>query len=93
MQNNTIDTNPYINNQNQAQQDLNLANQNPYITDNTTATNTNSSLLGSFDTNKFLLGAVIGAVGAYVLTNERHKKQFSKLLQKEVLCSVQESKR
>lgn len=82
MQNNTIDTNPYINNQNQAQQDLNLANQNPYISDNTTAANTNSSLLGSFDTNKFLLGAVIGAVGAYVLTNEKAQKTIFKTIAK-----------
>jgi len=82
MQNNTIDTNPYINNKDQASQDLNLVNQNPYINDNTNLENPNSSLLGNFDTSKFLLGAAIGALGAYILTNENAQKSIFKAVAK-----------
>ena len=43
---------------------------------------TNSSLLDGFDTNKFLVGALIGAVGAYILTNEEAQKSIFKMAAK-----------
>lgn len=78
MHKNTIQNNPYINTQNQGQNDLNLANQNPYINNNAPA----NGLLGNFDTGKFLLGAAIGALGAYVLTNENAQKAIFKTVAK-----------
>ncbi|NKQ40628.1 MAG: YtxH domain-containing protein [Sulfurovum sp.] len=38
----------------------------------------NSSLLGSFDTENFIKGALIGAIGAYLLTNEKAQKTIFK---------------
>jgi len=40
------------------------------------------SLLGSFDTTNFLKGALIGAVGAYLLTNENAQKTIFKTFAK-----------
>ncbi len=71
-------------------------NKNPYITDNTlVANNTISqtvnsvepksitdSLLSSFDTENFIKGALIGAVGAYLLTNETAQKAIFKSVAK-----------
>lgn len=71
---NSLGTNPYIN----KAEDVNIVNQNPYINSDTTASN----LLSSFDTNKFLLGAVVGAVGAYLLTNENAQKAIFKTIAK-----------
>lgn len=76
-ENNTINQNPYINQPNQAQ-DVNLVNQNPYINANA---NTPTGPLG-FDTNKFLIGAAIGAIGAYILTNENAQKAIFKTVAK-----------
>lgn len=45
-------------------------------------TDLNSSLLGSFDTENFLKGALIGAVGAYLLTNENAQKAIFKTIVK-----------
>lgn len=73
-QNSSIDTNPYINTNN----NVNLVNQNPYINNATTTSN----LLGSFDTQKFLLGAAVGALGAYLLTNENAQKAIFKTVAK-----------
>ncbi len=42
----------------------------------------NSSLLGSFDTAGFLKGAAIGAIGAYLLTNEKAQKTIFKTIAK-----------
>ncbi|RXJ67651.1 hypothetical protein CRV08_09785 [Halarcobacter ebronensis] len=70
----SLGTNPYIN----KAEDVNIVNQNPYINSDTTASN----LLSSFDTNKFLLGAVVGAVGAYLLTNENAQKAIFKTIAK-----------
>lgn len=67
-------------------------NKNPYISDNTLVVNENinqvpnpiqpksitDSLLGSFDTEDFIKGALIGAVGAYLLTNETAQKAIFK---------------
>jgi len=77
-QNKPFDTNPYIA-QNTTNTDLGLQNTNPYIND-TNPTNTN--LLGTFDTNQFLIGALVGAVGAYLLTNENAQKTIFKTVAK-----------
>ncbi len=75
--------NPYIN-QNSAQ---NMG-QNPYYNNNNNNMNNmqnqmpqgkkNSSLYGSFDTSNFIKGALLGAVGAYLLTNEKAQKTIFK---------------
>ncbi len=53
--------------------------QNPYYnTNNQIPNNQSSSLLGSFDTANFIKGALIGAVGAYLLTNEKAQKTIFK---------------
>jgi len=75
MENSSVNTNPYINNQDN--QDLNLTNNNPYINNQD-----NAGLLGGFDTNKFFLGVAIGALGAYVLTNENAQKTIFKTVAK-----------
>ena len=85
MQNNIyngLNKNPYINNQNsnapQMQNEQNSnQNQNPYI-NNPQQQNGNSS----FDTGNFLKGALIGAVGAYLLTNEDAQKKIFKTFAK-----------
>ena len=41
-----------------------------------------NSLLSSFDTEDFLKGALIGAVGAYLLTNETAQKTIFKTVAK-----------
>lgn len=79
--NNKIDTsgyenisqtqNPYYNNQVPNQ----MVNQVPNTQQPKTATD---SLLGSFDTEDFIKGALIGAVGAYLLTNETAQKAIFK---------------
>ena len=49
--------------------------QNPYYnTNNQMPTDKSSSLYGDFDTSNFIKGALIGAVGAYLLTNEKAQK-------------------
>ncbi len=73
-QNSSIGTNPYIN----TNDNVNLVNQNPYINNTTTTPN----LLGSFDTQKFLIGAAVGALGAYLLTNENAQKTLFKTVAK-----------
>lgn len=62
---------------------------NPYYTQNAVAQNGNisqasamDSLLNSFDTQNFLKGALIGAVGAYLLTNENAQKTIFKTVAK-----------
>lgn len=81
MQNNIyngLNKNPYINNQNQnAPQVQNEQNQNPYINNQPSQKNNNS-----FDTGNFLKGALIGAVGAYLLTNEDAQKKIFKTFAK-----------
>jgi len=83
MQNNIyngLNKNPYINNQNsnapQVQPEQ-KQNQNPYI-NNQPSQKANSS----FDTGNFLKGALIGAVGAYLLTNEDAQKKIFKTFAK-----------
>ena len=39
-------------------------------------------LVGAFNTKKFVIGALIGAVGAYVLTNEKAQKNLFKTIAK-----------
>ncbi len=62
--------------------------QNPYYNTNPINTQANpqattmDSLLGSFDTTNFLKGALIGAVGAYLLTNENAQKTIFKTFAK-----------
>lgn len=56
---------------------------NPYIqTPVQTATTTTNSLLGNFDTNSFVKGALIGAAATYILTNENVQKNIFKLFAK-----------
>lgn len=83
MQNNIyngLNKNPYINNQGdqtpQVQEGHNQ-NTNPYI-NNQPVQKQNSS----FDTGNFLKGALIGAVGAYLLTNEDAQKKIFKTFAK-----------
>ena len=61
-----ISQNPYINQQ---------QNQVPNIAQPNSMTD---SLLGSFSTEDFIKGALIGAVGAYLLTNETAQKAIFK---------------
>jgi hypothetical protein len=85
MQNNIyngLNKNPYINKQNQnsnapQMQNEQVQNQNPYI-NNQPSQKANSS----FDTGNFLKGALIGAVGAYLLTNEDAQKKIFKTFAK-----------
>ncbi|MCK5854942.1 MAG: YtxH domain-containing protein [Sulfurovaceae bacterium] len=79
-----FNSNPYINqnsNQNMGQ--------NPYYNDNNSMNNQMpnqnpqqpsmmDSLYGSFDTSNFLKGAALGAIGAYLLTNENAQKTIFK---------------
>ena len=57
---------------------------NPYINKEVATQDTPlvSPLLGTFDTKKFVIGALIGAVGAYVLTNEKAQKAIFKTVAK-----------
>jgi len=78
-----------INNMNEAMQTQpQVTQQNPYYNTNPINTQTNpqattmDSLLGSFDTTNFLKGALIGAVGAYLLTNENAQKTIFKTFAK-----------
>ena len=78
--------------QNSYSNDNNMNNQNPYYNDmnsnnmlnqNSQQEDSNSdSLLGSFDTSNFIKGALIGAVGAYLLTNENAQKTIFKTVAK-----------
>ena len=81
MQNNQfngLDNNPYINRQNLNMQEPVIGqNQNPYI-NNQPAQKVNNT----FDTGNFLKGALIGAVGAYLLTNEDAQKKIFKTFAK-----------
>ena len=81
-QNKPFDTNPYIAQQNRTNIDLGLQNTNPYINNTTIPTQNNTNLLGTFDTNQFLLGALIGVAGAYLLTNEKAQKAVFKTVAK-----------
>ena len=57
--------------------------QNPYYnTNNQMTTNNSNSLYGDFDTSNFIKGALIGAVGAYLLTNEKAQKTIFKTVAK-----------
>ncbi|AFL68887.1 hypothetical protein [Sulfurospirillum barnesii] len=59
-----------------------LAN-NPYIAkENTAVPSSVNSLLGTFDTKHFVIGAVVGALGAYLLTNEKAQKALFKTVAK-----------
>ena len=85
--NNGLNTNPYINTQNTTvAQDVAVESPtvNPYY--NTQATPQSSTTLqnvaSSFDTGNFLKGALIGAIGAYLLTNEDAQKKIFKTFAK-----------
>ena len=53
--------------------------QNPYYNmNNQMTTNKSTSLYGDFDTSNFIKGALIGAVGAYLLPMKKLKKLFLK---------------
>jgi len=87
MQNNIyngLNKNPYINNQNQnsnapqvQNEQNNNQHQNPYINNQPV-----QKEKSSFDTGNFLKGALIGAVGAYLLTNEDAQKKIFKTFAK-----------
>ena len=59
---------------------------NPYIKQTSNALAPISSLpnqiLGTFNTKQFVIGALIGAVGAYLLTNEKAQKNLFKTIAK-----------
>lgn len=86
-QNNGLNSNPYINNQNVNNQNVNLEQSvvaqtqttNPYYNTNT---QTPAQPTSTFDTGNFLKGALIGAVGAYLLTNEDAQKKIFKTFAK-----------
>lgn len=81
-QNKPFDTNPYIAQQNTQvpTTDLGVQNTNPYYNQQTPVQD--NSLLGTFDTQHFLVGALIGAAGAYLLTNENAQKTLFKTVAK-----------
>lgn len=54
--------------------------QNPYINMSATNQPVQDSLLAAFDTKNFLVGATIGALGAYILTNENAQKAIFKTI-------------
>lgn len=68
---NSLDKNPYIGSEaaNEAQNDSSVL-ANP------------EHLFGAFNTKQFVIGALIGAVGAYVLTNEKAQKNLFKTIAK-----------
>jgi hypothetical protein len=49
---------------------------NPYID------NDKKDFLENFDTQKFLIGVAVGAVGAYILSNENAQKNILKMVAK-----------
>lgn len=59
---------------------------NPYIKQTSDAiapvTALPSQILGAFNTKQFVIGALIGAVGAYLLTNEKAQKTLFKTVAK-----------
>ena len=56
---------------------------NPYIAkESKTNTLLPDSLLGTFDTKHFIVGALVGALGAYLLTNESAQKALFKTVAK-----------
>jgi len=78
-------SNPYIDNRSMMMNENSTNLQNPYYNKsvnqlpNTQQTKSvTDSLLGSFDTENFVKGALIGAVGAYLLTNEKAQKTIFK---------------
>lgn len=82
-----MQNNPYINNQQQNTHQLSSEqlqmqnpskNTNPYIVNQPNAQSSNST----FDTGNFLKGALIGAIGAYLLTNEDAQKKIFKTFAK-----------
>ena len=56
--------------------DFNSIKNNPYIN------NQKNDLFGNFNTQKFLIGVAIGAVGAYLLSNENAQKNLFKAVAK-----------
>jgi len=70
--------NPYINTDTQSSNtNIGLQNRNPYINQQNPLSQ-NSLLFDSFDTQKFLVGVAVGAVGVYLLTNEEAQKTLFK---------------
>ncbi|PIF04566.1 MAG: hypothetical protein CSA86_01395 [Arcobacter sp.] len=80
--NNGLNSNPYINNSVNQQQATNkqAQNTNPYY--NVQPTQLSSPVSSTFDTGNFLKGALIGALGAYLLTNEDAQKKIFKTFAK-----------
>lgn len=77
--------NPYIADNSFSVNDNISSTQNPYYNqtpnqqaNSTESKSTTNSLLGAFDTENFIKGALIGAVGAYLLTNETAQKAIFK---------------
>lgn len=72
----SLDNNPYIGG--------NQANEKP-ASDNNNGLFANANgehLFGAFNTKQFVIGALIGAVGAYLLTNEKAQKNLFKTIAK-----------
>ena len=86
---NGSNSNPYYNNSTDQ-----ISNQNPYYRDSSrdqssynstqqpNSSNATSSVFDSFDTSNFIKGALIGAIGAYLVTNENAQKAIFKTVAK-----------
>ena len=74
---NSLDKNPYIGSEaandgmNEAKNDAGML-----------GTMSPENLFGAFNTKQFVIGALIGAVGAYLLTNEKAQKNLFKTIAK-----------
>jgi len=84
-------SNPYINNRSMMMNEDSTNPQNPYynkavnqLPNTKESKSITDSLLGSFDTENFIKGALIGAIGAYLLTNEKAQKTIFKGIAKTV---------
>jgi hypothetical protein len=63
--------------------DMPSLSKNPYIAKEEKTTSVlPDSLLGTFDTKHFVIGALVGALGAYLLTNEKAQKAIFKTVAK-----------
>jgi len=81
--NNGMNNNPYINNGMNQKQVTVTQNTNPYYNAQPVqSVQPNQNTTSSFDTGNFLKGALIGAVGAYLLTNEDAQKKIFKTFAK-----------
>ncbi|MFA5704174.1 MAG: hypothetical protein WC982_11740 [Advenella sp.] len=84
IKNQGLRNNPYINDNSQGlNNSTSQTKQNPYYNlDANQNLNQTAKQLANFDTANFLKGALIGAIGAYLLTNENAQKTIFKTFAK-----------